>query len=85
MRRVQQGKAALDAKTLTQFGNGVIELREAFDTDAYRLMYVVKLRNAIYVLHAFMKKSTSGIGLSKRDAEMIASRLRRAKELDVEK
>ncbi|HTT98482.1 MAG TPA: type II toxin-antitoxin system RelE/ParE family toxin [Rhizomicrobium sp.] len=85
LRRVQQGKAALDAKTLTQFGTGVVELREAFDTNAYRLMYVVKLKNAIYVLHAFMKKSASGIDLSKRDAEMIAARLRRAKELDLEK
>jgi phage-related protein len=85
LRLVQQGKSPRDSKALSQFGAGVIELREAFDTNAYRLMYVVKLRNAIYVLHAFMKKSTSGIGLSKRDADLIATRLKRAKELDAEK
>jgi phage-related protein len=84
LRRIQQGKAPLDAKALPQFGGGVIELREAFDTNAYRLMYVVKLKKAVYVLHAFMKKSASGIGLSKRDIELIAARLQRAKELDAE-
>jgi len=36
------------------------------------------------VLHAFMKKSKSGIGLPKLDAELIAARLRRARELDME-
>lgn len=85
LRRIQQGKAVLDAKAMTQFGSGVVELREAFDTNAYRLVYAVKLKKAIYVLHAFMKKSASGIGLSKRDADLIAARLRRARELDVER
>jgi phage-related protein len=85
LRRIQQGKAPLDTKTLPQFGGGVIELRESFDTNAYRLMYIVKLKKAIYVLHAFMKKSTSGTGLPKRDMELIAARLRRARELDSEK
>ena len=48
------------------------------------MMYAVNLRKALYVLHAFMKKSKSGIGLPKRDAELIAVRLRRARELDEE-
>jgi len=47
-------------------------------------MYVVNLKQALYVLHAFMKKSKSGIGLSKPDAALIAVRLRRARELDAE-
>ena len=84
LRRIQQGKGVLDAKALPQLGSGVIELREAFDTNAYRLVYAVKLKKAVYVLHAFMKKSASGIGLPKRDAELIAVRLRRARELDAE-
>ena len=41
-------------------------------------MYVVKLKEAVYVLHAFMKKSKSGIGLSKADVNLIRSRLQRA-------
>jgi phage-related protein len=48
------------------------------------MMYLVNLKKALYVLHAFMKKSKSGIGLPKPDAELIALRLRRARELDME-
>ncbi len=74
----------LDAKPLPQIGAGVLELRERFDGNAYRLMYVVALKKAVYVLHAFMKKSKSGIGLPKQDADLIAARLRRARSLDAE-
>lgn len=81
---LQQGRTPLDMKPLTQFGTGVYELRERFDRNAYRLMYVVNLRKALYVLHAFMKKSKSGIGLGRPDAELIEMRLRRARELDAE-
>jgi phage-related protein len=81
---LQQGRTPLDMKPLPQFGTGVYELRESFDRNAYRLMYVVNLGKALYVLHAFMKKSKSGIGLPKPDAELIEARLRRAKQLDVE-
>ena len=42
------------------------------------------LKEALYVLHAFMKKSKSGIGLPKPDAELIEMRVRRARELDAE-
>jgi phage-related protein len=80
---LQQGKTPLDIKPLSQFGPGVYELRESFDGNAYRMMYVVNLKKALYVLHAFMKKSKSGIGLPKPDAELIAVRLRRARELDM--
>ena len=47
-------------------------------------MYVVALRKAVYVLHAFIKKSKSGIGLPKLDAELIERRLKRAQSLDAE-
>jgi phage-related protein len=82
--QVQHGKKPLDTKALPQFGSGVYELRESFDSNAYRVMYVVALRKAIYVLHAFMKKSKSGIGLPKPDAELIELRLKRARVLDAE-
>jgi phage-related protein len=84
LRQLQDGKTPLDMKPLPQFGAGVFELRERFDRNAYRLMYVVSLRNALYVLHAFMKKSKSGIGLSKPDAELIQLRLQSARSLDRE-
>ena len=81
---LQRGKTPLDTKPLSQFGSGVYELRESFERNAYRMMYVVNLQKALYVLHAFMKKSKSGIGLPKPDAELIAVRVRRARELDME-
>jgi phage-related protein len=84
LREVQQGRTPLDTKPLPQFGGGVFELRERFDGNAYRVMYVVALRKAVYVLHAFMKKSKSGIGLPKPDAEIIELRLKRAETLDAE-
>ncbi len=84
LRQVQNGETPLDVKPLPQFGGGVWELRERFDRNAYRLMYVVNLKRAVYVLHAFMKKSKSGIGIPKPDAELIEARLKRARALDPE-
>ncbi len=81
---LQQGRTPLDMKPLARFGTGVYELRESFDRNAYRLVYVVNLRKALYVLHVFMKKSKSGIGLPKSDIEPIEMRLRRAREMDAE-
>ncbi len=81
---LQQGRTPLNMKPMTQFGSGVYELRESFDTNAYRVIYVVNLRNALYVLHAFMKKSKSGIGLPRADALLIESRLKHAREVDKE-
>src|SRR5579859_5594997 len=84
LRQVQEGETPLDMKPLPQFGTGVFELRESFDKNAYRLVYVVNLEKAVYVLHAFMKKSKSGIGLPKPDAELIEARLKRARRFDAE-
>ena len=84
LRQLQEGKSPLDMKPLPHLGAGVFELRERFDRNAYRLMYVVNLRKAIYVLHAFMKKSKSGIGLPKPDVELIQGRLESARTLDAE-
>ncbi len=67
---------------MSQFGPGVFELRERFERNAFRLMYVVNLRHAIYVLHVMMKKSKSGIGLPKPDEHLLRARLKRARELD---
>jgi len=84
LRQVQDGEMPLDIKPLTWFGSGVFELRERFDNNAYRLVYAVKLKKAIYVLHAFAKKSKSGIELPKPDAELIEARLKRAYAMDAE-
>ncbi len=62
-------------------GASVIEIVEDFEGDTYRAVYTVKFAEAIYVLHAFQKKSKSGIATPKHDLDLIEERLKRAKEL----
>jgi phage-related protein len=54
----QVGAKHQDAKPLAGFGGaGVLEVVEEYDGDAYRAVYTVRLAGAVYVLHAFQKKS----------------------------
>ena len=65
------------ARTLKGFGGGsVIEIKESFEGNAYRAVYTVRYADAVYVLHAFEKKSKSGIATPKVDVEMIERRLK---------
>ncbi len=84
LREVQKGETPLGAVPLTQFGAGVYELKESHDGDAYRSVYVVKLKSAVFVLHIFKKKSKSGKALPREDIRIIEQRLKRARELDAE-
>ena len=59
-------------------GPGVMEVVEDYRGDAYRAVYTVRFTQAIYVLHAFQKKSTHGIATSQRDRELIKRRLKTA-------
>ena len=67
------------AKPLKGFsGAGVLEVIEDFSTDTYRGVYTIKTGNAVYVLHTWQKKSSSGIGIPKPDMEKIKERLKAA-------
>jgi phage-related protein len=64
------------AKTLKGFGGaGVIEIRDSYAGNAYRAVYTVRYEDAVYVLHAFQKKSTKGIATPRADMELIERRL----------
>lgn len=76
--RVQLGLTPSCAKPWTGEGSGVFELVEPFNTDTYRAVYVVRLAGAVYVLHAFQKKSTQGSKTPKRHIDLIAKRLKDA-------
>lgn len=78
LRLAQKGERAPDAKTLSQFEHAV-ELIEDFAGDTYRAVFTTRIGDAVYVLHCFQKKSTSGIGLPTRDRTTIESRLKAAK------
>jgi len=61
-------------------GPGVLEILSNFMGDTLRAVYTVRFENAVYVLHAFQKKSPSGISMAKGDVELVTQRLRAARE-----
>ena len=79
---VQLGEYPASAKMLRGDLGGLVELIADHDGNAYRAIFTVKLRHAIYVLHVFQKQSTHGISTSRKDIELIKSRLSVARELD---
>jgi phage-related protein len=77
----QLGLKAPYAKPLRGFGGaGVLEIMDDFDGDTYRAVYMVRFAGAVYVLHAFQKKSGRGIATPKAELDVIEQRLRRARE-----
>ncbi len=78
----QSGLKPVTAKPLKGFGGAsVMEIISDFQTDTYRAVYTVKFGERVYVLHAFQKKSKSGIATPKAEIELIKNRLKQAEEL----
>jgi phage-related protein len=73
--KIQHGLPPDDAKALPSVGAGVVELRIWDEEGAFRVMYIAKLEDAVYVLHCFQKKTQQTAG---RDIELAR---RRFKEL----
>jgi phage-related protein len=73
------GKADV-AKPMQGLGSGVFEIALAFRGDAFRVVYAVQLADAVWVVHAFQKKSTQGIKTPKREIDLVKDRLKRLKE-----
>ncbi|MBW3571732.1 MAG: type II toxin-antitoxin system RelE/ParE family toxin [Gemmatimonadetes bacterium] len=63
-------------------GLGIREIRDDHDRDTYRVVYTVRLTNAVYVLHAFKKKSKFGISTPVHEIEVVRRRYLRALESD---
>lgn len=76
----QLGERPRKAKPLKGL-SGVLEIRDNFDGDTYRAVYTVRFEGVLYVLHAFQKKSTSGISTPQRHMELVRSRLRDAEAI----
>lgn len=82
----QQGGIDPAAKPLKGFGSGsVVEVIADHKRDTWRAVYTVRFADAIYVLHAFQKKSKRGIGTPKRDMDLIHQRLDEAERLHQER
>jgi phage-related protein len=60
-------------------GPGVFEVVEDHDGDTYRAVYTVRFRKRLYVLHAFQKKSPTGVKTAQTDIELVARRLKVAR------
>ena len=73
----QLGGHPHNAKPLKGF-SGVLEIRDNFDGDTYRAVYTVRFEG---VLHAFQKKSTSGIATPQRHIELVRQRLKDAETI----
>ncbi|HEX8318433.1 type II toxin-antitoxin system RelE/ParE family toxin [Longimicrobium sp.] len=82
LHEAQLGGKHDDAKPLKGFGGAsVLEILDDYGGDTYRAVYTVRFGGAVYVLHAFQKKSKRGIATSQRDVELIKSRLAAARRL----
>jgi phage-related protein len=81
----QTGGKHAQAKPLKGFrGAGVLEVVEDHQGDTYRAVYTVRYASAVYVLHCFQKRSTSGIATPKPDMDLIDLRLKAVAILEKE-
>ena len=71
---LQLGEKPLHCRSFTSVGRGVWEIRAKDDSGAFRILYVVRRRDGIHVLHAFRKKTRK---TRKADIELGKSRYRK--------
>ena len=70
-----EGGKADTAKPLKGLGSGVMEIAIRYRRDAYRVVYVAEVAGALWVVHAFQKKSKTGIKTPKAEIDLIRARL----------
>lgn len=69
--KVQQGKEPDDWKPMSTVGAGVQEIRVWDESGTYRVLYVAKFEEAVYLLHVFEKRSQK---TAKGDVQLAKSR-----------
>jgi phage-related protein len=77
----QRGGKHVSAKPLKGLGPGVLEVVSDHRGDTFRAVYMVRLADRVFVLHAFQKKSKHGIATPQTDIELIKRRLKQAVEI----
>jgi len=73
LEKVQRGGEPDDFKSMSDIGRGVEEIRILDESGIFRVVYTARLANAVYVLHAFQKKTPK---TSKRDLEIARLRFK---------
>lgn len=71
--QIQHGREPDDWKPMSSIGRGVREIRIRDVSNAYRVLYVAKFAEAVFVLHCFQKKSQR---TGARDIELATQRYR---------
>jgi phage-related protein len=75
-----EGGKSDKAKPFKGVDGGVFEIALRYRGDAFRTLYAIKIGTELWVIHAFQKKSKSGIKTPKMEVDLIRERLRRLKE-----
>ena len=75
-----RGGKADTAKPFKGLGSGVYEIALKHRGDAFRVLYAVQIGDALWVIHAFQKKSISGIKTPQKEVDLISERLKRLKD-----
>lgn len=82
LHQAQLGKKPDNAKVLKGFGSAdILEIIDEDSSGTYRTIYTVKYKDAIFVLHAFQKKSKQGIKTPEREMALVRSRLKQSQEM----
>lgn len=76
-----EGQKADIAKPMKGLGSGVFEVALAWRGNAYRTVYALQLGADIWVVHAFQKKSKTGIKTPKQEIDLIKERIKRLREM----
>ena len=75
-----EGEKSDSAKPFKGVEGGVFEIALKHQGDAFRVLYAVKIGSDIWVIHAFQKKSKTGIKTPQLEVDLIRDRLKRLKE-----
>ena len=75
-----EGEKSDNAKPFKGVDGGVFEIALRHRGDAFRVIYAVKIGNDIWVIHAFQKKSKTGIKTPQMEIDLIRQRLKQLKE-----
>lgn len=76
-----EGQKADIAKPLKGFDSGVFEIALRYRGDAYRVVYALKIGTDLWVVHAFQKKSTTGIKTPVHEIDLIRQRIKRLEDI----
>ncbi|WP_041371076.1 type II toxin-antitoxin system RelE/ParE family toxin [Methylorubrum populi] len=75
-----EGERADIVKPLQGLGSGIWEVVLRHRNDAFRVVYAVQIDADLWVVHAFQKKSISGIKTPQHEIDVVRERLKRLKE-----